>query len=29
LTEEEEKILDDFEEFRRNHPFRLVSLDDE
>lgn len=29
LTEEEEKTLDDFEEFRRNHPVRLVSLDDE
>ncbi|HKV11655.1 MAG TPA: hypothetical protein VJ725_26150 [Thermoanaerobaculia bacterium] len=29
LTEEEEKILGDFEEFRKSHPVRLVSLDDE
>lgn len=28
-TPEEEKILDDFESFQREHPFRLSSLDEE
>lgn len=27
LTEEEKRVLDDFEAFRREHPFRLRRLD--
>ena len=29
LTREEEEVLDQFEDFRREHPFRLSSLMDE
>lgn len=29
LTSEEKEILDQFEDFRREHPFRLSSLTDE
>jgi hypothetical protein len=29
LTPEEEEILDGFESFRREHPFRLASLDED
>ena len=29
LTREEEEILDGFESFRREHPFRLASLDED
>ena len=29
LTSREEDILEDFERFRREHPFRLVSLDED
>ena len=29
LTPEEKEILDQFEDFRREHPFRLSSLTDE
>lgn len=29
LTQEEEEILDGFETFRREHPFRLISLDED
>ena len=29
LTREEEEILDGFESFRREHPFRLNSLDED
>ncbi|MFL6202731.1 MAG: hypothetical protein ACJ76J_26480 [Thermoanaerobaculia bacterium] len=28
LTREEEEVLEGFESFRREHPFRLVSLDE-
>jgi hypothetical protein len=28
-SEEEERVLDEFEEFRRTHPFRIESLGDE
>lgn len=28
-TEEEERVLDEFEDFRRSHPFRLDSLTEE
>lgn len=29
LTREEEEVLDGFESFRREHPFRLASLDED
>ena len=29
LTSEEEEVLDGFESFRREHPFRLASLDED
>ena len=29
LTEQEEEILEGFERFRSEHPFRLVSLDED
>jgi CHASE3 domain sensor protein len=29
LTEEEKRVLDDFEEFRRQHPICLASLEEE